>query len=62
MSGLGLDTVRDVENLIITTIYHGIIHAKLNSEKQQLIIEDYLGRDIQPQDIDEMVRNVEEGL
>jgi len=58
MSELGLSSVREVENEVITTIYHGIIHAKLNSEKQQLLVEDHLGRDVKPQDIDTMINTL----
>lgn len=55
MQELGLPTIRDVENLIISSIYEGIIRGKLNSEKQQFIVEETLGRDVRPHEIDNMV-------
>lgn len=55
MQELGLPTIRDVENLIISSIYEGIITGKLNSEKQQFVVEETLGRDVRPHEIDNMI-------
>jgi len=57
---LGLESVRDVENLIISTIYQGVITGKLNSEKQQFVVESALGRDVPPQEIDNMIKQLTE--
>lgn len=56
MTELGLSTVRDVEDLIISSVYHGILVGKLNSEKQQLVVESTHGRDVRAHEIDNMVR------
>jgi len=60
MQELGLPTIRDVENLIIASIYEGIITGKLNSEKQQFVVEETLGRDVRPHEIDNMIASLTE--
>jgi COP9 signalosome complex subunit 7 len=60
MQELGLPTIRDVENLIISSIYEGIITGKLNSEKQQFVVEETLGRDVRPHEIDNMIASLTE--
>jgi len=56
MHELGLPSVREVEQLIISTIYSGIITGKLNSEKQLFIVESTLGRDVRAHEIDNMIK------
>jgi len=58
MSELGLPSVHDVESLIISSVYHGILVGKLNSEKQQLVVETTLGRDVRPHEIDVMIKSL----
>jgi len=60
MQELGLPTIRDVESLIISSIYEGIITGKLNSEKQQFVVEETLGRDVRPHEIDNMINSLTE--
>jgi hypothetical protein len=58
MVELGLPSARDVEDLIISSVYHGILVGKLNSEKQQLVVESTHGRDVRAHEIDNMVRTM----
>jgi COP9 signalosome complex subunit 7 len=55
MTELNLPSAHDVESLIISSVYHGILSAKLNSEKQHVVVESTLGRDVRPHEIDAMV-------
>ncbi|XP_065061473.1 COP9 signalosome complex subunit 7b-like isoform X2 [Rhopilema esculentum] len=49
---LGMKSVRQLEDLVIETIYVGILRGKLDQKRQQLEIEFVIGRDIKEETID----------
>jgi len=48
---LALDSVRQLEDLVIETIYSGIISAKMDQRESQLRIQSFMGRDVRHEDI-----------
>lgn len=55
MEKLGLEKLREVEDLIIEAVYAHIIKGKLNQKEQRLEVDFVIGRDIQPQMIDNII-------
>jgi COP9 signalosome complex subunit 7 len=55
MEKLGLHKLREVEDLIIEAVYAHIIKGKLNQKEQRLEVDFVIGRDIQPQMIDNII-------
>jgi len=53
---LGLEQVRDLEDLIIDCMYAGIIKGKLDQHEQRFQVDWAIGRDIRPGQIDDMVK------
>jgi len=53
---LGLDHVRDLEDLIIDCMYAGIIKGKLDQHEQRFQVDWAIGRDIRPGQVEEMVK------
>ena len=52
---LAIDSVRQLEDLVIETIYSGIISAKMNQRESQLRIQSFMGRDVHKEDISGLV-------
>jgi len=52
---LGLNNVRELEDLIIDSIYLGLIHAKLDQKHSRLELDYAVGRDVTVQQIDQMI-------
>ena len=52
----GVEVVRELENLIIETIYSGIITARLNQSQKLLRVQDFVGRDVRPDAISNMIQ------
>lgn len=52
---LGLENLREVEDLIIEAVYAHIIKGKLNQKEQRLEVDFVIGRDIQPQMVDNII-------
>jgi len=57
---LDLNSVRDLEDIIIEAVYADIIRGKLDQKNSQLEIDYALGRDIRPNDIDVIVNCLQE--
>eukprot|EP01116_Phalansterium_solitarium_P016126 TRINITY_DN3672_c0_g1_i1.p1 TRINITY_DN3672_c0_g1~~TRINITY_DN3672_c0_g1_i1.p1 ORF type:complete len:278 (+),score=37.63 TRINITY_DN3672_c0_g1_i1:88-921(+) len=53
---LDIAEVRELEDLIIDSIYQGVIAAKLDQRQSQLEVEYTMGRDLRPAALDEMVQ------
>jgi len=56
LQSLGLQNERQVEELLIASLYKGILQGKLDSAKHQFKVESTIGRDVRPQDIDQMFK------
>lgn len=55
MKNLALSKLREVEDHIIEAIYSDIIKGKLNQKEERLEVDTVIGRDIQPQMIDNII-------
>jgi len=53
---LGIQNIRELEDLIIDAIYQKIILGKLDQKKAALEVEFAIGRDLRPGQIDEMIQ------
>ena len=52
---LGVADVRTLEDLIIDTIYKGLITAKMNQKEQILRVQSFAGRDVQPKELPNLI-------
>ena len=52
---LAIESVRQLEDLVIETIYSGIISAKMDQRESQLRIQSFMGRDVRKEDISGLV-------
>jgi len=59
MEELEVKDVRDLEDLIIDTIYIGLIKGKLDQKKQVFEVEFAIGRDIGPDDVNQMLNSIQ---
>jgi COP9 signalosome complex subunit 7 len=48
MTKLSMSSTRDLEQLIIDTVYAGVVKGRLNQREQLLRVMDYIGRDVPP--------------
>jgi len=55
LAELGLSSTRECEDLIIDALYKGILTGKLDSGTKQFAVESAIGRDIKPQDLDNLL-------
>lgn len=53
---LELSNVRELEDLIIDSIYSGIIKGKLDQKEQRFQVDWTMGRDIRPGQLQEMIK------
>lgn len=51
----GVTTIRELEDLIIDTIYAGVLQGKLNQKEQLLRVHDFVARDVKPSDVDALL-------
>lgn len=57
LTHLDLTNVRELEDLIIDSIYHGILKAKLDQKRRKIDIEHAMGRDVNPTNgLDELLK------
>lgn len=52
---LDVADVRTLEDLIIDTIYKGLITAKMNQKEQILRVQSFAGRDVRPQELPKLI-------
>ncbi|XP_078615797.1 COP9 signalosome complex subunit 7b-like [Branchiostoma floridae x Branchiostoma japonicum] len=57
---LDMKNLRELEDLIIETVYADIIGGKLDQKNQQLEVDYAIGRDIRPEAIEEIVNTLQE--
>ncbi|CAK9105453.1 COP9 signalosome complex subunit 7b (SGN7b) (Signalosome subunit 7b) (JAB1-containing signalosome subunit 7b) [Durusdinium trenchii] len=55
LQALGLETARELEDLIIESIFSKLVQGKLNPGRRQFEVESVMGRDVRDQDIDSML-------
>lgn len=58
MQDLGVSTVRDVEDILIDTIYSGLIQGKLDQKSRSFVVKYAVGRDTHHEDIDDMIQKL----
>lgn len=51
-----MPTIRELEDLIIDAIYLDIIRGKLDQKEQQFEVEYTIGRDLEPGNIESMLK------
>jgi COP9 signalosome complex subunit 7 len=59
---LDISNVRDLEDMIIDCCYQGLIKGKLDQKKGAFEVASSIGRDIGPQDVDEMIKKLQNWL
>jgi COP9 signalosome complex subunit 7 len=52
---LGIRTLRELEDLVIDTVYQGLVTGKLDQGSETVIVETTVGRDINPNDVSDMI-------
>jgi len=52
---LDIENLRELEDLIIECIYVGLLEGKLDQEKHQFQVDQTIGRDVRPGDIDNII-------
>uniref|UniRef100_A0A6B2LE54 PCI domain-containing protein n=1 Tax=Arcella intermedia TaxID=1963864 RepID=A0A6B2LE54_9EUKA len=55
LEALDISELRELEDLIIDAIYKDIVHGKLDHENKVFQVDESLGRDLRPQDLDNML-------
>lgn len=58
LEALELTSYRDLEELIIESIYKGLIVGKMDQQEQCLVIESCTGRDCRPEDLDYIIETL----
>lgn len=62
LSSLDLTNIRELEDLIIDTIYAGLISGTLDQKSGSLLVASAIGRDIGPTDVDHMIDTLDHWL
>jgi len=62
MTELEMSTVRGLEDLIIESVYQGLVKGQLDQNKKTFEVQSAIGRDIGPNDVDEMLQTLESWL
>lgn len=62
MAELEMSTVRSLEDLIIESVYQGLVKGQLDQNKQAFEVQSAIGRDIGPNDVSEMLQTLESWL
>jgi len=59
-AALHMDSLRELEDLIIDAIYNNLFEGKLDQRKKQLEIETTIGRDLKPGDLATLIKTLED--
>lgn len=59
---LDIETIRELEDLIIDSIYKGLIKGVLDQQKRSFEVQHAIGRDLGPNDIENMMNTLEAWL
>jgi COP9 signalosome complex subunit 7 len=62
MTELEMSTVRGLEDLIIESVYQGLVKGQLDQNKKAFEVQSAIGRDIGPNDVSEMLQTLESWL
>lgn len=60
LAELGVQSVRELEDLLIDAIYADIMHGKLDQCKRQLEVDWAIGRDVRPADIGQIAETLQQ--
>ncbi|KAI9906861.1 hypothetical protein PsorP6_004414 [Peronosclerospora sorghi] len=55
---LGVSTVREVEDILIDTIYSGLTQGKLDQKSRCFVVKYAVGRDTRHEDVDDMIQKL----
>lgn len=55
---LDIDNLRELEDLIIETIYNGIVSAKMDQRASTLRVQSFMGRDVRISDVDKCINEL----
>lgn len=58
LNELDIATVRELEDLIMDAMYDGLLTGKLDQRQQQLLVTKAIGRDVRPEQLDEMMETL----
>ncbi|CEG83382.1 hypothetical protein RMATCC62417_17311 [Rhizopus microsporus] len=58
LNELNITTVRELEDLIMDAMYDGLLTGKLDQRQQQLLVTKAIGRDVRPEQLDEMMETL----
>lgn len=58
LNELDIATVRELEDLIMDAMYDGLLTGKLDQRQQQLLVTKAIGRDVRPEQLDEMIETL----
>ncbi|KAG2765900.1 hypothetical protein PC129_g8174 [Phytophthora cactorum] len=58
MGDMGVSSVREVEDILIDTIYSGLIQGKLDQKSRCFVVKYAVGRDTRHEDIDDMIQKL----
>jgi COP9 signalosome complex subunit 7 len=56
---LDINTIRNLEDIVIDAIYNGLIVAKMNQRDLQLNVKTFIGRDVRNDDINNVISKLE---
>ena len=59
MQELFIEDTRSLEEIVIDSIYAGLIQAKIDQRDRVIYIFDFLSRDIRPQDVSSLISRLE---
>ncbi|CDZ98380.1 COP9 signalosome, subunit CSN7 [Phaffia rhodozyma] len=57
LSSLSLSSIRELEDLLIEAIFHGLVKGKMDQQKACFHVDDCIGRDVHPQQGIEKLRD-----
>lgn len=58
MKILDIQNVRDLEDLLIDTMYHGLFKGKLDQKQKTVEVLESIGRDVKDADISKMIKTL----
>lgn len=60
LSSLSLNTVRELEDFLIEGMYHGLIKGKMDQARRVFLVDECIGRDVNPEELAKLRRALEE--
>ena len=59
MQELFIEDMRSLEDIIVDSIYAGLIQAKIDQRNRTVYILDFMSRDVRPQDVGALISKLE---